>query len=91
MTDLPLIPVLAMSEERVIAIVMVLVGVFAISGAAFDWDFFMNSRKARFLTRLIGRQGARIFYGLLGSAIVVVALLIVFGVLGPNDGGVPPS
>lgn len=54
-------------------------GLFSIAGAWKDWDFFMDSRKARFLANLLGRQGARIFYAVIGAALVAggaVVLLI---------------
>jgi len=56
-------------------------GVFAICGAAFDWDFFMNSRKAALFVRFLGRNGARVFYGLLGAVIVVLGGLMAAGVI----------
>lgn len=49
-----------------------LAGVFAIAGAAFDWNFFMESRKAALWVRLFGRNGARVFYVIIVLAIVVV-------------------
>ena len=49
-------------------------GAFSIAGAAGDWDFFMNHRKARLFVALFGRQGARMFYGLLGSGLVLGGL-----------------
>jgi hypothetical protein len=61
--------------------ILVACGVFAICGAGFDWEFFMNNRKAQFFVRLFGRTGTRIFYGFLGSAIVVVGVLIVTGII----------
>ncbi len=54
-------------------------GLFTVAGAWKDWDFFMENRRARLLVRLLGRQGARIFYGVIGTAFVaggVVVLLI---------------
>ena len=56
-------------------------GAFAISGAAFDWEFFMNHRKAQFFVRMFGRKGTRIFYGLLGGGLLVLGLLMVMGVV----------
>ena len=46
------------------------VGVLANCGAAFDWEWFMNSQKARIFVHLFGRGGARIFYGVLGAALI---------------------
>ena len=54
-------------------------GVFSVVGALQDWDWFMESRKARLLVNLLGRQGTRIFYGVIGTALAAggaVMLLI---------------
>ena len=56
-------------------------GVFSAVGAALDWDWFMNHRKAQRLVRLMGRGGARAFYGLLGLTLVVVGVLMVLGII----------
>ena len=41
----------------------------------------MNHRKAKFFVRLAGRTGARIFYGFLGSTLVILGVLIAFGII----------
>ncbi len=51
-------------------------GAFCIWGAASDNDFFMNSRKARFWVAIAGRNGARIFYIILGVVIIVLGLAV---------------
>jgi len=56
-------------------------GIFAICGAVFNWDWFMNHRKARFFVRLVGRTGARIFYGFLGATLAVLGVLIGLGII----------
>ncbi len=56
-------------------------GLFSIAGAVCDWDFFINSRKARLFVSMFGRTGARIFYGVLGFAILILGTLITLGVL----------
>lgn len=56
-------------------------GAFAICGAAFDWEWFMSHRKARFFVRLFGRTGTRVFYGLLGTGLVVLGVLMAMGVI----------
>ncbi|MFT5526728.1 MAG: hypothetical protein ACI9G1_000145 [Pirellulaceae bacterium] len=62
-------------------LLIVAAGVFSICGAAFDWDFFMNSRKAQFIVGIFGRPGARIFYGLLGLGITVLGALLALGII----------
>jgi len=57
------------------------VGAFTITGAVLDWDWFMNSRKARVFMRLLGRNGARAFYVLLGSGLATLGVLIALGII----------
>lgn len=56
-------------------------GVFAICGAVFDWSFFIDNYKARFLVSVIGRKGARIFYGCLGLFVFISGALLALGLL----------
>ena len=62
-------------------LIIVAAGLFSICGAAFDWDFFINSRKARFFVSIFGRTGTRLFYGILGVVIVIVGALVTLGLL----------
>ena len=62
-------------------LVFIAAGFFSICGAIFDWDFFMNSRKARFMVSIFGREGARIFYGLLGAGIVIFGAMRIVGMV----------
>jgi hypothetical protein len=64
-----------------VGLILVAAGIFSICGAAFDWEWFINNRKARFFVATFGRNGARIFYGVLGIAITVVGTLITLGIL----------
>ena len=41
------------------------------------WDWFFNSRKARFWVNMIGRGGARVFYAGLGAFIIAMGTLIL--------------
>ena len=47
-----------------------LIGGFTFFCALKDYDWFMNSRKAAFLTMILGRSIARIFYMVLGLAFI---------------------
>lgn len=62
-------------------VIFLLCGLFSIAGAVFNWDFFFSNRKARVFVRLLGRTGARIFYGILGIAIIVMGIMVV---IAPN-------
>ena len=45
-------------------------GGFCVFCAAKDYDFFMNSNKAWLFVKIFGRNGARIFYIILGLVII---------------------
>ena len=63
-------------------IVLILIGIFGIAGAGFNWDWFMESRKARFITKMFGgRTGARIFYLVIGVGFVLLGLRGIIGIV----------
>jgi hypothetical protein len=62
-------------------LLFVAIGLFALSGAGFNWDWFMNHRKARLFSSIFGRSGARFFYGLLGVGLIVLGILMMAGIV----------
>ncbi len=64
-----------------LGIAFVFAGLFSAAGGAMDWDFFMNHPKARFMCRVLGRNGARVFYVLFGAAFTVFGVLYALGVI----------
>jgi small neutral amino acid transporter SnatA (MarC family) len=60
-------------------IVCVLVGIFSIAGAWFNWNWFMNNSRAQGIVELLGRQGARIFYGVFGALIASIGIFMMLG------------
>lgn len=54
---------------------LIAAGIFAIAGALCNWDWFYNSRKAQFVVKVFTRQGARIFYAILGCIILMIGVL----------------
>lgn len=74
-------------EESVMMIVMGLVfaaiGLFSLMGAVINWDWYFNNRRARGVVAIFGRNGARIFYGILGVFIMAIgAVAVIGGILG---------
>jgi len=54
-------------------------GLFIIAAALLDWDWFFNHWRAALFVRLFGRNGARIFYVVLGALLLFLGhLLTVF-------------
>jgi hypothetical protein len=64
-----------------LGLLLVAAGLFGAAGGIFDWEWFMNSHKARFMSTILTRTGARIFYVILGLGIVVLGTLITMGVI----------
>ena len=62
-------------------LILAAAGVFSVCGAAFDWDWFMESAKGRAFVALFGRSGARIFYTILGAGLVVLGVLLALGIV----------
>ncbi|MDR2903241.1 MAG: immunity 17 family protein [Clostridiales bacterium] len=53
------------------SIIIVSCGLFSIICAALDLDWFMENRKARFIVMLFKRNGARVFYIVLGLLVIL--------------------
>jgi hypothetical protein len=56
------------------------VGFFCIFCAYKDYDWFMNSTRARIFVKLFGRNGARKFY--MGLGVVIIALGVMLSIVG---------
>ncbi len=65
-----------MGKDTLFIVLMLLVGLFCILAAIFNWNFFFEDRKAYLFVKLFGRTGARIFYGLLGLAFAVFGFIV---------------
>jgi small neutral amino acid transporter SnatA (MarC family) len=51
-------------------------GLFSIAGAVFNWDWFMNNDRAQPFVNFFGREGARVFYVVLGLVLIVLGVVI---------------
>ncbi|EAZ92987.1 immunity 17 family protein [Crocosphaera chwakensis] len=60
---------------------LILAGLFSLCGAIFNWNWYMNHRKARFIVKILGRAGARIFYGVLGLGFIILGSLLLLDVI----------
>ena len=62
-------------------LIIVAAGLFSAAGGAFDWEWFMNHHKARFMSAILTRPGARVFYVVLGIALAVLGILMTMGAI----------
>ena len=58
---------------------MIGVGLLSIVASITNWEWFFKQRRAQMMVRLMGRNGARIFYALLGTFFAVVGWLVLSG------------
>ena len=65
-----------MNRYHVLMIIFLAAGAFSVAGGAFNWDFFMKSRRAAIFVKIFGRNGARIFYVVLGAALMTLGVLL---------------
>jgi len=56
-------------------------GAFSVICAAADFDWFMNNRKAAFFVAMFGRNGARVFYVVLGLGLIGLGVGLSAGLL----------
>ena len=61
-------------NSNVAFLLCILAGFFAIAGAAFNWDWFMQDPNANVFVHLLGRTGARVFYIILGISVIFIGL-----------------
>ncbi|MEZ6055708.1 MAG: immunity 17 family protein [Planctomycetaceae bacterium] len=64
-----------------IGLLFIAVGAFAACGGIFNWEWYMNSRRARFFSAILSRTGARIFYVIVGTGIAVLGAMVTGGLV----------
>jgi hypothetical protein len=61
------------------ALFIIACGIFALAGAYFQWSWFMGDRKARFVQKIFGHTGTRIFYTVIGLLLITLGTMALFG------------
>jgi len=67
-----------------VIILSIFAGIFSLASAIFDWEWFMTNYKAALFVRILGRNGARLFYALLGLALAGLGFGGAFGLIPPR-------
>jgi hypothetical protein len=60
-----------------IALLAIAAGIFILLGGINNWDWFMRSFRAGLFVKTIGRQGARVVYGILGIVLITIGVLLL--------------
>ncbi len=59
------------------AAIFILAGAFTVFCSVMNFDWYMNNRKARRLSAIIGRNGARILYIVIGVIIIIAGIAVM--------------
>jgi hypothetical protein len=62
-------------------LLILFLGLLFMVGTVLNWGWFMNSRRSRLLSRFITETGTRMFYILLGIALIVWGIMWLVGVI----------
>ncbi|WP_072697110.1 Imm17 family immunity protein [Desulfovibrio litoralis] len=62
-------------------LVLIAIGLFTVWCSIKEYDFFMNDRRAKFMIKILGRKGTRIFYIIFGSVFLLVGVFLQLAVL----------
>ena len=65
-------------EKMLISALIALAGLFSVFCSLKNYDWFMEHRKAKALSAILTRTGARIFYATLGVALFMVGTVMFF-------------
>ena len=72
-------------------LLIIAAGIFSIAGGLFAWPFFMNHRKAQFFVRILGMNGARGLYVVLGALICFCGVMVLTGNSKPKNADAAPT
>lgn len=57
-------------------------GLFTLIAAIANWEWFFNNWRARVVTNMLGREGARMLYAVLGVAMLGGGIVMMMGGFG---------
>ena len=57
-------------------------GIIALLASLLDWDWFFKAQNTQFIVRNVGRPWARLFYGILGLALMGMAIYFYVEITG---------
>lgn len=69
------------NPDLFVGTVAIALGLFVSLSAVFNWDWYYQLHKARWIESICGRSGARVFFGVLGLVLIVLGAAIASGML----------
>lgn len=71
-----------MIMHNIIQAIFLLAGVIALLASLLNWDWFFTADNASFVVKRLGRGGARIVYGVIGTAFIFAAIFFYYRIKG---------
>ena len=65
-----------MTGQYIVQGIFALAGTVSLLASLLDWDWFFTTRNAQTIIRNVGRNRARLFYGILG--IIIIGMAVFF-------------
>jgi len=65
-----------MASQYLIQGIFAAAGIVSLLAALFNWEWFFTANNTQFAVRSVGRQRARLFYGVLG--IILIGMAVFF-------------
>lgn len=62
-----------MTGQYIVQGIFALAGITSLLAALFNWNWFFTTRNAQSIVRNVGRNRARLFYGVLGVVLIGMA------------------
>lgn len=60
------------------SVLVLIFGIFCISAAIFNWEWFYSSLKINKFLKRIGRTPSRIIYGLIGAILIAIGVYLIW-------------
>ena len=61
-------------------VLLVIAGLFSIISSIANWDWYFNNSRAQFFVKTFGRNGARVFYIVIGGLLIFLGTGKVLGI-----------
>lgn len=69
-----------MTIHYIIQSVFVFIGLLTILAAIFNWEWLFTAHNSQFIVKSIGRNKARIFYAIIGAAMIAAGIYFYISV-----------
>ena len=68
-----------LSRDMLVGFLTIVLGSVVVLAAIFNWQWYYELNKARWVESMCGRQGARVVFAVLGVALIVLGGAIAYG------------